>query len=411
MNPRNQSHRKPAWPRLAAVLGLQFAGWWCLFYLAVMLVALAEEAWLRHRGHGALARDAFDHVNIGQFQAAADGRWGTAVMGFRDSPLKSGMDSDVVLFECEQRIVFRLGLARFVPRCIAISPQGESVAIATDRAIYTIPRAALRAELRESVDLNMRLVQCIDDEGIGHLVFSPDGQKLAVTGLRYTHLLTYPAGDTVHRLPRANVAVSPVFSEDSRHLIVSGEEHQIIRYDVQEGRRLACWWPPKRHLVRTVLSAGGKLAAGACAGGDLSVWDVELGEELWRQPGVVAPQYSQGGIGFSQDGRLLTLACTVGERYQVHLFDAVMGTRVAYAPRCHGVFKGLVVTCDMVAYCWDLHGMIRGWDLAEGTELWCFAWPRAAQGDLWPLVQPDPSPQISSPSAPWFFLRGITGPL
>jgi hypothetical protein len=204
MNLPDRSRRRRSWRHSAGLIGLQFAAWWCTFYVAMVLLAFSEEVRMRRQGLGYLPPWSFHQVKVGEFQVATDGRWGVAVMGFSGSRAKAGIVPDVVLFDLDHRAASRLGLSRLRPRRVAIEPQGDSFAIASDQVIYVTSRPEPPPHGDELMEGDVRVLYRARDEGIERLVFLPDGRRLAAVCEQHTHLLSFPDGGLVRRVAQRN---------------------------------------------------------------------------------------------------------------------------------------------------------------------------------------------------------------
>jgi hypothetical protein len=405
MNLPTRPHGKRSWPRVAGAMGLQFAAWWYVFYVIMILLAVAEEVRLRRQGLRYLPPWAFDHVKVNEFQVTADGRGGVAVMGFRVSRAEARIVPDVVWFDLERRTASRLGLSRLAPRCVALAPHGDSIAIASDRSVFVASGIGMGAPGDESMEWDVRVLHRTQDEDIGHLVFSPDGRLLAAVGVRYTYLVSLREGGPVYQLAQQDRLARAIFSEDSQHLILFGFNQPLSRYDARSGRPIASRPLPEYEVVSTLLSAGGTLAAQLAADGDLSLWDLQAGAQRWRRHVAVAPQDAHTGLALSPDGRLLAVACAAGESFQVHFHDTNTGVLLGRSPVYDAAFKGLILGGDQIAYCWDMEGVLRAWDVTRECESWRFAWPQAATATHWPLEAPTGSCRVNSPAARWFRLH------
>jgi hypothetical protein len=410
MNLPTQPRERRPWPQVAGAICLQLVAWWCVFYATMFLLALAEEARLHRHGVRYRPPEWLDCVNLCQFQVARNDRWAAAVMGFRVSPATAGFVPDVVLFDLERRTASRLGLSWLAPRCIALAPQGDSIAIVSEYVVYVASLADLHACGHEVAGRQARVLHRTQDEGIGGLVFSPDGRQLAIVGVRHTHLLSFPDGRLMCRLVQQDRLAQACFSDDSQYLILFGFNQPLSWHDARSGRLIASRQLSEHEVVATELSEGGTLAAELNADGYLSVWDVATGEQQWRRDVAGAPQYGNERVALSPDGRLLAVACVEGESFQIHFHDACAGVLLGRSPVYEGAFKGLVVAGDHIAYCWDLKGVLHAWDVTRGVELWRFAWPHAATGTHWPLEEPIPCRGSDATAARWFRLHLFASP-
>ena len=230
-------------PPAAGFLSLQFGCLWCACYVTLVLLAVVEGVFLRHMGVEYIPKSSLRHVSVRDFCVSADGRWAAARMSFRCGSAGAGITDDVVVFDRQRQTTRRLYLSQLEPRCLAISPTGESLAIAcADRSIYVLEWSRDSATSSEPLNGEKHFLHRARGLGITRLVFSPDGQQLAAVGTRHIHLLRIPAegiggpAALLHRWPCGGKAISVAFSDDSRSLVVFGLDGELRWYDSQGGQ-------------------------------------------------------------------------------------------------------------------------------------------------------------------------------
>jgi WD40 repeat protein len=358
--PKNRPH----WslPRAVGIVCVQFLGWWTAFFTILTLLALAEGIRLGQQGLRYVSHFSVEQIRVRELHVADDGRRAVALVGFRCQSMGAGIVPDVVLYDLQIPAMRRLDLSALEPRCVAISPRADAVAIAgADCSIYLATgrrNSGLEAGLSPSGE--PRLLHRVGDEGIERLVFSPDGRQLAAVGVRFTHVLQFPEGRLAYQLAHQDGATTrAAFSDDARHLIVFHIVGHVKWYDARTGRLIDCRILTRQDALRTAVSSSGELVAGMSTEGRLSVWNLATDRELWHHQLEVSPNHTPNGLCFSPDGSLLAVACDWQDTYHLRYYDAFGGRLLGQSRRYEATFKGLTIAADQVLYAWDTEGVIH----------------------------------------------------
>jgi WD40 repeat protein len=213
-----------------------------------------------------------------------------------------------------------------------------------------------------------RLLRCLDlPYGTESLAVSPDGRTLAAQGggRNYVYLWDVATGKRTHRLPREGNrhTLSVAFSPDSTTLATAECDAGVQLWDVATGRLLREIGEPGSQVV---YSPDGKTIAllrseSPLHGGNLSLWDVASGAEVWSLP-LPARWPSQSAV--SPDGKLLAACADDGT---VRLVETGSGTergRLKHNKVCAVAFAlgGQVLASG------EDDGTIRIWDVGTGKQ-------------------------------------------
>ncbi|MCB0257515.1 MAG: PD40 domain-containing protein, partial [Anaerolineae bacterium] len=145
---------------------------------------------------------------------------------------------------------------------------------------------------------------------IGNLVFSPDGERLAVVTSKQVYLYDVQTGAVVARTPRVarsnhDNLLTAKFSPD-RATLVTTSSGGIMVYDADTGDALYSFQMASRLqgwvMENIVFSPDGRTLAFVDPQGILQVWDTRTG----TSHGVFATNGAKG-IAFSPDGQLLAI--------------------------------------------------------------------------------------------------------
>lgn len=364
-------------PPPAGFLSLQFGCLWCAFYVALVLLALAEAAFLRQMGLEHPPDSSLRQASVRGFSGSADGRWAAVQFGFARWSDSTGTSEEVFLHDLRQHTMRPLHVSHLEPRCVTMAAAADRIAIACqDDSIYLWSGPVSGSTgTSGSPAGKLRLLHRAHDMEITGLVLSPDGQLLAVAGRSSLQLLRLPEGGRLYRLAHDGYSTRFVFSDDSRRLVVFGLNGEVRWYDAHSGQQVGGKVLTEDKVVRSALSVDGRLGAYTFVDGRLSVWSLEAHQELWCIDSADSLACAKDTIGFSPDGLALAVACWADQMFWIQCYDAHTGARVGKSPRHQSIFKGLVVVADHVIYFWDNEGVIRAWKANQDQELWRFSWP------------------------------------
>ncbi len=197
-----------------------------------------------------------------------------------------------------ERALTRLGTPRLRNRmavqCVAISPDGATVASCGDDAIR-LWRAAT-GELLHVLPATVRVQQFEGPSSV--LAFSPDGKRLASGETdRYRvwdvqtgqPLLSIPAPAATSGAGWWNTAVTAVvFTPDGRRLVTAGKDGAARLWDLDDGKLIRAYSIDKERFACADVSADGKHLA-VSSGDTVRVWDLPAGEK----PRVIEQVYGQ----------------------------------------------------------------------------------------------------------------------
>lgn len=182
-------------------------------------------------------------------------------------------------------------------RVWGLPPEGASAATPTPRAAGPIPTAlplSSRAISPENVN-QLKQLAVADGLESEHIVFAPDGQKLAVEayGLHFLDPHTLKTLSTL-----SGVGRSFAYAPDGKWLAV-GDSDGMALYQAGEGGKLTTF-AESGDAQDMAFSPDGSLLA-AVSGQSVKVWDAGSGQILHTLP--AGP--TQGNVAFSPDGKWL----------------------------------------------------------------------------------------------------------
>jgi WD40 repeat protein len=201
--------------------------------------------------------------------------------------------------------------ARYGIDCIAVSPDGKTLAIGredpdTGKGLISLWSLPAGKERKTFVTQHGRPVSA--------LTFSPDGALLASGGPDSLICLWNPSsGELCRSLPGHTDFVDSVrFTSDGNYLVSGSNDHSMRLWEVTKGKELAAVPAHARMVAALAISPGGKLIASSgatttkdemCAG-EVKLWDPETLRltQTFRLP---APSLPVICIAFTSDGKWL----------------------------------------------------------------------------------------------------------
>ena len=273
--------------------------------------------------------------------------------------------SDVVVIDPLRRDPVWLGVTHLNPHHVAIAPDANSVAIASeDGTIYSMTtpfnNSATSEKRRE------RLFVHSGDGDFFQMVFAPDGQSIAATGERFVSVWDWPTGLLLHQHQYKQTGIearSIAFAPDSRTMASLDGNGCLRLYDARSGELIqekAVSEPP---YSAAAVAFDAQLVAVA-EGHLISVCGFEGDDTLWSSPcdsPIIAMSPS--------DGSLASVAFEHGG-YRIMIRELETGLARCRIDTGPPLIKGLEFASDNLLYSTDSRGNVRAWDVDSQREQW-----------------------------------------
>ncbi|HEX3150436.1 MAG TPA: sigma-70 family RNA polymerase sigma factor [Gemmataceae bacterium] len=257
------------------------------------------------------------------------------------------------------RILFTLPTLSFDAEAVALSPDGQTLAVKASNAI-NLYDAATGKELRKI---------SLADTGGGTLTewikWTPDGKSVALTqgNSHGVVLVDVEKGQVARTFPHGNVVYAVAFSPDGKHMAAGGYDSDKNGYftrlwEVATGKELRRLTHSDGGLRTVAFSPDGKTVAAGGDSGWARVWDVESGKELKKLPKA---GYRVRSVAFAPDGQTLAVAGDAIRVFDLKTFELRL--------RIDRKAMGLHFSPDSKILTGGVTGAIHQWDTATGKPL------------------------------------------
>jgi WD40 repeat protein len=147
--------------------------------------------------------------------------------------------------------------------------------------------------------------------GAQGLAFSPDGARLALSGLGVVELWDV-AARTKERTFRGHTGMvyGVAFSPDGRRLASAGDDDTVRVWDAETGSPVQTLRGPTGGIYGVAFSPDGRSIAASSDDRSVTLWDADTGAQLARFRGHTSFVCA---VAFSPDGRRLVSACNDGQ--------------------------------------------------------------------------------------------------
>jgi len=192
--------------------------------------------------------------------------------------------------------------------------------------------------------------------------FRPDGKVLATSGDdRQIMLWDVESGRPQARLQESQAIYTLAFSTDGERLAAAGFEDKVVVYDAQKGRVAFDLVAPGPRIDALAFSPDGAQLAAAGRTGAVRLWNTADGQglrDLGTKRGVRA-------LAYSPDGKILAVG---GDLRSISLFDPQSGALIKVLPERPTKIRAMVFCGNGTLASGGSDNLIRLWDVANGAE-------------------------------------------
>jgi WD40 repeat protein/serine/threonine protein kinase len=204
-----------------------------------------------------------------------------------------------------------------------------------------------------------------DGTPIRQVVFSPDGNLIAIVSEKHAHLWNTKTLEPLRQPfthPQQIYAVA--FSPDSSLILIGGSDRTAQMWDVAKGE---CYGPALVHsdaVLAAAFSPKGKYLVTGCADGNALLWDAQAGKLL----GPNFPHEDEvNAVAFSPDGRFIL---TGSSDSTARLWDATSGRPLSPPLQHKGEVNQVAFSPDgRLAATASSDWTARIWDVATGKPI------------------------------------------
>ena len=236
-------------------------------------------------------------------------------------------------------------------RTVALSPNGQTVAVARDRKAINLYDTTT-GDLVQQISTN--------DQYVYDLLFTTDNLNLIILYSDSTQVVSLADGGILRSIVHDEGDRLALSSDGNRFVVAATiNAHPARVYDQTTGTLLGEYTlPSEKHIRDAALSSDGTLVA--IVGDALSIWQVDDGVQAWSKPGLY---YS---VSFSPDGKQVAVAEQISGKVEVYaVADGTLQTTfqlpgivtdMAFSPE-----EGILFTADLA-------GLTR-WQVDDETTM------------------------------------------
>jgi WD40 repeat protein len=138
-------------------------------------------------------------------------------------------------------------------------------------------------------------------------------------------------------------------------------------WDAYTGKTIKAVSPDDGDVVRAALPPDAQLAALSVFNGEVRVYSLVSGEELWSQTTL------RDKFAFSPDGCFLATDCLLRGGLGINIYDAKIGRHLFKLTGHDAPILRLTFAPDGLLYSCDARGVIRAWNIEHRRQQWCFS--------------------------------------